>query len=246
MTKFAFSGRLRAGKDYSAHQIGCDIVSFAQPIYQIAQHYMGSDDKDVPDIRKFMQLVGAWGRGEATEGPKHLPARADVTQFLRSSAPSILEDRFGSVDWKEFGTRDDFWINIVVQRAEQNLRDNPDAKIAVVNARFENEVEALKRAGFQHFHVKCSTQTRIERIGGNYHPEMENDVTEQMAVRMDETMTGPAVIWNDHRSPEPGRGYTQLKDFVRQYGSNTTALPLPSTLEAGASRSIDGALQKHG
>ena len=216
MNLFVFSGRLRSGKDWIAEKIGCQILSIAEPMYQAADHFLGTRNKDLPYVRRFLQLVGAWGRGENPPTEEGLPTQEVVTKEFKENYAKIVDSRFHSVKWDEFGHNKNFWIDVTVSRANEETQRNPSLKLAIVNARFQEEVDAFKNAGFVHFHVKCSNETRIKRIGEHYDPKMELDVTEAFSAKMDKDLTGTNVLWNDD-APNPG--FTLASEFIRENGA---------------------------
>jgi len=57
--RIALSGRKLAGKNFIAEQAGYSIFGFADPMYALAEYYLGSSDKSLPGVRHFLRMVGA-------------------------------------------------------------------------------------------------------------------------------------------------------------------------------------------
>lgn len=206
----ALSGRLRSGKDYVAETCGYKIMGFADPMYLIAQHYFGTSDKAAPGVRAFLQAVGQWGWGVASEVYAFTPERAAIIEQIRRYGCDIVAPAapiFDGVDWSQFGRRQDFWVQIFLTRVRRELASFPDTRIAVVNVRFNHELEPLKAAGFEHYHVMCAEQTRrlrIEAAGGVYDEATDNDSSETFARDCDTYHPRRLVIWNDEECRMPG------------------------------------------
>lgn len=220
----ALTGRARAGKDHIAKLLGLETLSIADPLYEICTYFLGSCNKDLPQHRRFLQLLGAWGRGERTKGPESLPNRKDITKEIRKSpqkvAPSTFAETKGKVDWQKFGKNASFWLEITKARVQNIIREGKKkgktTKLAIPNIRFTNELRAFEKLGFLHLHVVCSEKTLKDRRGKGVNTKNDNDITENFAKKLDLKMVGPQVIWNDpHLPPPDGRGYTIAKNITQ-------------------------------
>jgi hypothetical protein len=220
----ALTGRARAGKDHIAKLLDLETLSIADPLYEICAHFLGSCNKDLPQHRRFLQLLGAWGRGETTKGPKTLPSKRDVTKEIRKFpqmvAPKTFGETKGKVDWKKFGRNAGFWLDITKARVQNMLKvarkEGKTLKLAIPNIRFTNELRAFQKLGFLHLHVVCSEKTLKDRRGKGVNTKNDNDITEAFAKKLDLKMVGPQVIWNDPNLPPPeGRGYTIAKEITQ-------------------------------
>ena len=223
MIKLAFSGRLRAGKDHLAKEMGCRVVSIADPIYILSEHFLGSSDKDRPDVRKHLQLIGSWGLGLTEEAPEGIPDRRTVTNFIRNKARTVLPMEYHDVAWEKFGQEEGLWVKATLLRTDRMMAESPLIPLAIVNARFSSQVDAFKAADFTHLHVRCSPETRKGRVGPSYDPKMDQDSTELMSIGFDKTLTGKAVVWNDHVAPPHGSDFLSVAEAVAKY----TPLSLP-------------------
>ncbi len=243
-TLYAFSGKMHSGKDFVAKTAGLGIIGFADPIYEIVKYYTGTADKSVPGIRKMMQYVGQVGWGCVSETYPFTPERATLTEQIRINGGMMSED-FQFVNWEQYGRRQDFWVNILLQRL--GLRPVPTfvkrvpefgqegeilltrtsqinnalvpENVAVTNVRFDHELEPLAGAGFQHYHVMCSEETRQRRMreaGYVVKAEEQNDTSEALAKRLDTEMPEEWVIWNDDAPVPPGKGYLIMADFLHK------------------------------
>ena len=209
MNLFVFTGRLRAGKDWLAEKLGCRILSVAEPMYEAADHFLGTRNKDLPHVRKFLQMIGQWGRGENLPDEANLPKQSEVLDGFKNG--DFLSSEFKDVNWEGFGKAKDFWNKIVISRAQLILKKDSNIRIAVVNARFPDELDTFAQAGFQHFHVKCSNETRIKRIGSKYDPKMEEDATETFAKELD-LNNNIFAVWAENSTPPIGA--MQSLDFI--------------------------------
>ena len=192
-TKIAFSGRFFAGKDYCADQAGLKVVGFADPMYLIAEHYFGTSDKTKPGIRQFLQEIGQIGRGHIDEKYPASLARMQLVEQVRKALPEILEsdERFDTgTDWATFGSSATFWVDLLLSRPD--LED--EQGVAVVNARFPFELDALKQAGFSHVHVMASQEERERRGAPKADSPLNQDVSERMATGFDGMEIGRAHV----------------------------------------------------
>jgi len=186
------TGRRRAGKDYVAEKNGYTILGFADPMYRLAEHFIGSSDKEDPGVLEFIYKLGAWGRGEVSERYPLSPERGRITEEIRNCGWGIT-DIPGA--WEDFGRAEDFWIGVLERRVKHWL-EGPQGGIAIPNARFPEEINRFtENHGFQHRHVMCSEETRRMRLmseeyhGPSWHiePERSYDLpkTEQLAAWLD-------------------------------------------------------------
>lgn len=221
MLKLAFSGRLRAGKDYVASKTGASIVGFADPIYDICKYYFGSADKSLPGMRAAMQAIGQYGWGCVNDKyPLTLERATWVTQ-LRIDGYNIFSRSklFKHVNWNEYGRRKDFWVNIMLTRPDMLDETYEKDGVAIVNARFDHEFEPLQKAGFQRFHVMCSEETRRKRIE-HFDPVADQDPSEHLAMRLDKEAPDSTVVWNDALPMPEGKGYMTVESFVKSLALN--------------------------
>lgn len=202
---FAFSGLMFAGKDYVAQQLGLTIVGFADPLYEMSEYFNGTRDKSVPGVRRFLQQAGQWGWGCVNEQNPHSMERAVFVQQVRRFGKDVTQN-FKWVDWSEYGKRKDFWVNILLTRmglvdSEFDIRGRPPFRnIAITNVRFDHELQPLRKASFQHYHVMCSERTRQARMeakGYTWKPAELADTSEQLALRMPNDLPPNRIIWND-------------------------------------------------
>lgn len=246
----AFSGQMLVGKDHCAGKTGLPIVGFADPIYELVEYFTGSRDKSVPGVRRMMQLIGQWGWGSCDEEYAWDPARCSLVHLIRCDGYAMTKN-YGWVDWREFGKRQDFWVNILLCKIGYKARidgfpnftdidvkgpsfiePTKRKKYAVVNARFIHEMDPMRQNGFKHFHVMCSEETRRERMkekGIKFDLNADQDKSERMAHEFNELaiagkLSGQRVIWNDHR-PSPNLEFLSLDGFLTIVGC-TGAKPL--------------------
>ncbi len=239
---FAFSGLMFAGKDFVANYAKLNVFGFADPIYDLSDHFNGTHDKSIPGIRRWMQLVGQWGWGCVSEEYLFNVERGILTDLIRRFGGQMTR-RFVWVDWSEYGKRKDFWVNILLSRLGINnkarrsgqmpLFDSgyPESlQVAITNARFDHELNPLANAGFDHFHVRCSEETRAERMvkaGYQVKPTDATDHSEHMAIRLNADMPDRRVIWNDHRPMPEGRRFLTLDQFLATSQKQTGAVAAP-------------------
>ena len=225
---YVFSGLMFAGKDHVAKQAALKVVGFADPIYQLVESLCGTSDKSVPGIRRMMQYTGQCGWGYIGEDYPWNPERAMFVRMVRNEGRSLTKD-FKWVKWEEYGLRKDFWVNILLTRlgliGTMFTRDpllfaemgNQAYRIGITNARFQYQLDLCKAVGFEHYHVRCSEETRRERmlmVDYEFDPKADQDVSEQMAMQFDQSMPDEQVIWNDHRPMPEGRKFLSVQDFA--------------------------------
>lgn len=209
--RVATTGRMYAGKDHVLRQGGYWILGFADPMYELADYVMGSRDKSDPQVRSFLQDVGAWGRGMMEEGGRAYRGcpPAEWVEVIRAHG-RVMAPSFFNVEWNHFGKDKNFWINIMAER----IADLPASeKWGVSNSRTLDEVNFLTARGFEHWHVMCSPETRRERLGGGFSPTTEANWTERMAAKLDQNIPENRVIWNDHRGQPEGKNYVSVPEF---------------------------------
>lgn len=211
--KFIFSGKLRSGKDYCAEAINAQPISFSQPIVSIAKSLIGDINKEELRSRRLLQLIGAWGRGATEENMEELrklqlPSRSKIIEFVKANGANL----FPSINLeilKGFGSNPDIWIEITKTKIA-----SISGKLAIVNARFPNELTTFTNLGFKHFHIMCSQKTRLARPGAGLG---EADVTESMAQMYDTMLNDNTVIWNDSTPIPVGKKYITIKEFTNRY-----------------------------
>lgn len=168
--RFMLTGRLNVGKDYVASQAGFIIFGFSQPLYDVANHFFpgrnisSTTGKELAGMRQFLQAIGNYGRGDCDEKYPLTPARATLEDLIRTKG---VYGEFGTeseVDWASFGQDPNIWLTAGIKRVDKYLAANPDARVAITNVRFANEYNALKAAGWRHFHVMCSPATWAARL----------------------------------------------------------------------------------
>lgn len=228
---FAFSGLMCCGKDFVAKQSRLTVFGFADPIYELCDHLCGTRDKSAPGIRRMMQYIGQVGWNHISDEYPVNPERAIFVETIRRFGRDMTKS-FRWVDWTEYGKRNDFWVNILLTKlglvGDINPRNGQthlfdagiDANgynVAVTNTRFDHELKPLRRAGFEHFHVMCSEETRCERMakaGYVYQRQTLTDYSEQMAARLNVEMPESRVIWNDFRPMPSSRRFITLDAFA--------------------------------
>lgn len=213
------TGRMCSGKDHLALKAGYTCVSIAEPLYRLAKYYLGTDDKKKPEVRGFLQTLGAWGRGEETKTDSvKEQGKEDVVKNIREKGGEMTGMQ--TIDWGQFGKKRSFWL----EAAAKHARDDAMAgkKVAITNARFKEELETLKQMGFHHVHVLCSEEERIKRAGRNYSKDIDEDVTEKMAIELNaeilqrgiQAAGGAVVVWSENTKP-PVKGILTVQTFLR-------------------------------
>lgn len=201
MKKVIFSGRMYSGKDYVAQLIDSQIVGLSDPLYELAEYFFGTYDKSCPGMRDFLQKIAQWGWGANGERYPFTPERASFVEQVRRNG-HLMTKNFFWVNWREYGLRQDFWVNVLRQSVRRLEKFAPVEVVAVPNGRFRHELDPLTKDGFMHFHVRCSEETRRERmeaLGASFDEHANTDISEQLAVELNETMPAEQVVWNDHR-----------------------------------------------
>lgn len=232
--KVFYTGRLAAGKDFVAEKSGAVIFGLADPMYAVASHFFGVEvtalkNKDLPGMRTFLQILGQWGKGIASEDYPYTPTRACFVTMIRSLGALGKFDP--SVAWEDYGKTDALWTDSLIKRAATAPADR---RVAATNVRFDVEFNALSAANWVHFHVICSPASWSKRLATKkLTPASKelNDISEQMAARMDRQITrmlstdpkGPKIrcIWNDD-APCPSSRLFTLNEFLSEVSVNHT------------------------
>lgn len=268
-TKYAFTGKMRTGKDFLSKQIDGAIIGFADPLYEIARRLFPQVDLDkdkTPGLRKFYQELGQLGRGEVTDGYPLSLQRAVIIDWWRHNG-----DRYCGmpIDWATFGSNDRIWADCLLARVEQYLAPElyppgineeavipPSGIVCVTNVRFENERAILKEAGWDIWHVMCSRPTwedRLRKVGVAINDPKLSDLSEQLALKLDRHVleaikrqrVGPKlrVIWNDNRPSPSDRLFTidQFKSYVESRKPARPQLSGSETSTAGIAAPADAA-----
>ena len=226
-----FTGRLGVGKDYVGAAIGGSRFGFADPIYEVASFLFGvpmdgnSTNRDLPGMRKFLQQVGQWGRGESSPEYPFTPERAIFCSLIRSLGGSGLLPK--EVVWSGYGSDNMIWVSAMLLRVREAVKANPDQRIFNTNVRFKHEFEPLLTEGFEHWHVMCSPkmhESRLAKRGLTLKSPEVSDVSEKLAAALDADVIkkistlrdGPKlrVVWNDSSVPAPSRRFYTLAEFL--------------------------------
>lgn len=232
--KFAFTGRLKSGKDYVAAALNAKIFGFAEPLYALQDHFFGTHavtdpkQKDIPGARQFLQTVGQWGWGALNDKYPLTPARAVFNTMIRSLGAAGVFPAHLQVDWESFGRDKEIWVKAAFRRIDDFMAANPGQRVAIVNARFQHEFNPLKEAGFEHYHIMCSHKTWAERLAKANLTDKSpavTDISESLAHALDQNVikqisaqkSGPMLkaIWNDSTQAPSQRLYT-LPNFLQE------------------------------
>lgn len=235
-----FSGRLATGKDFVAEKAEATIFGFADPMYQVASYFFGVEvtstkNKDLPGMRQFLQYLGQWGRNEVNDKYPYTPARATFVQMIRA-----LGSKFDkNVNWANYGIDKNLWVQGCDARVESFRAENPNKRVAITNARFENELMYFREHGWDHWHVMCSPETWAERLAKkNLKPDAKElvDISEQLAMHLDRDVQRKIaakrvgdklrVIWNDHR-PAPSNRLFTLNEFLQEVAIAESSVGIP-------------------
>lgn len=202
-TRIFFTGRIGVGKDFLASAIGATVFGFADPLYALAARLFGvpvsadAVSKSTPGIRESLQRIGHFGRGTVSPQYPLSLERALLVEHLRKLGPEVDT----SVDWESFGQNENIWFDACVRR----VQEAQPALAVVTNVRFENEFKGLTAAGYVGYHVMASDATLAQRRGAGFSPAAANDLSEQLAIKLDKSALLAArtpgkrvrVVWSD-------------------------------------------------
>ena len=221
-----FTGRMKVGKDYCATAAGARAFGLAEPLYALLKVFFGTDNKDAYGAREFLQKMGQWGRGLVTADYPVTAERAALTALIRASRslpPELC------VEWMKFGSDPDLWINALLKRSEPVIAKEPDRRYAVTNVRFDNELKALKGAGWEHWHVMCSAETRnlrLRQAGLDPDGNAQRDTSEHISRSFDASVVknikqkqrGAMLrcIWSDDRVPCPSARIYTVNQWLQE------------------------------
>jgi hypothetical protein len=223
---YGFAGRMRVGKDYMCEQWDLDIIGFADPMYDLCEAIYGTSDKDKPGIRRNLQMIGQWGRGRVDEDHRMTFEREEVTRRAQVNGHLITGMGTPKV-WKQFGDNKDFWVDLLINRVENNTPNG--VAFGVPNVRFPNELRKIMDEGGEVLFVSCSRETRYDRLPDSHDPEDDNNISEQLAHALEEIWLngesnhefaddvpvgvkkdiaeGERVIWNDPHFEAPAAAH---------------------------------------
>lgn len=224
--RFSFTGRLKTGKDFCAQAINATIFGLADPLYALQKMFFSNEDKNAPGARKFLQVVGQWGRGLVDEEHPISTERASfVATIVQLAKSKSLPTNLG-VKWGDYGINADIWLNALLERIERTKLPE-GVPLAVTNCRFENEKKALLAAGFLPYHTMCSLSTwttRLAAVGLSPESSEIKNISEQQAAKMDASVAhiikatpqGPRlrVIWTDEKVACPSPRLLTVAQFV--------------------------------
>lgn len=205
--KLCFTGRTHIGKDYVAAQLGAKIFGFADPLYDVLQHFFGTRQRDLPGAREFLQKVGQWGRGEVSAAYPLSPERAAFTMWIHTAAGEGKLPAY--VNWSAFGVNQDIWLEACLTRVNDFVSVYPNQRVAISNVRFQNELKRLVAEGFIHTHVICSPATWNQRLAKDKieaNAPLLNDLSERLAQQLDTNVVRQLssrqggklrCVWND-------------------------------------------------
>ena len=239
---YSFTGQLNVGKDHVGQMAGLTPITLPEPIYKVVQHIFGTKDLDKTrvDIRRSMQLLGAWGRG-TNEGETETVngwTKMEVTSLLRKSGEEVTGM---NLKWSEFGRDTDFWLKDVLKRMKATTNQGIDC--VMPNTRFASEAAAIKGIGGQHILIMCSEPERRKRMKRDFDPVIDLSATEIYAYQLTQKVLKEGVaasgvdgaVWND-TAPHPVKGLMSVETFVKQvrgtvkdegdYLTRTMAVPL--------------------
>lgn len=208
--KIGLVGPLGVGKDYCAAKLGGTIIGFADPLYALGDFLLNHQpdgycrDKTNPGVRGLLQQLGQYGRGTVNERyPLTLERLASVALVASLGDKDGGLKGFG-VNWRDYGSNPDIWVDALLRRAERI-----EGRVVVTNLRFQNEVEALRKAGFLILGVVCRRSELARRQGDRTTANDTHDVSEELGKRVfsayfheDCPSEVNGYIWNDE-GPAP-------------------------------------------
>ena len=217
MRLYGFTGLMLSGKDHVARSLGMEIIGVADPIYVLCTEWCGTSDKAVPGIRRMLQLIGQWGRGQLNEEYVWTPERALwVSQLRQRTEPLVLAGGESAVmDWPQYGQVADYWVQVLRNRLQARAAlASENHRVAVTNCRFANEEELIKQLGGAMVHVACSETTRRIRMAqqGYIPTEQElRDISEQFANTAHQS--AQFKVWNDPEATKPDSTWLRPEEF---------------------------------
>jgi len=219
-----------------SHAAGLVIVELPTPIYEIADHFLGSKDKKDPVVRRALQDIGQWGRGQKSsdigenEGIGGV-SKEDVISEIRENGEKITGM---TLEWTGYGRDENFWIDSVVTRMlESSQKGHP---CGMPNVRYPEESASLRKKGARHYHVICDEKERRSRLMRDYDPLIDESVSERYAIHLDnEILSGrlhstglDGAIWNGKVQAPSGLGVISIAEF--KHRESLDNLPSPDYL----------------
>lgn len=234
-TNITFTGKLRSGKDYVA-DLFTDHYKLSLSSIMLEMFPEATYDKSTPGVRDFYKAFGQIGRGIVNET---YPISIERMCFI-DLVKRVGKEKFPYIHWDLFGKIPNFWSYALMNAKPVNSRIQ-EGPFLVTNSRFEEDLECFSKAGWKHYHVMCSRETRIERLkalgekvdwplNNDYRVEHLNvDISERYSTLLDNLITYPhifepgmvcpiptsQVIWNDHRPPFKHSLLVERGDYIR-------------------------------
>ncbi len=212
ITRLALAGRFKAGKDYVAILAGFKILSFAEPMYRLFEYRFGPCDKRLPDVRRWLQMIGqvGWGHHDPNDPDYNFSfSRFLMIDWVRKHG---YEATGMEANWSQFGQSQTFWVDILIRRLKTFAENT---QVAVTNLRFEHEWQALRDHGFKRYLVMCDEATREARNGGPIPQATDNDRSEEYAKELADRLPAKQIIWN----ATPPKSYADMltiAEFVKE------------------------------
>ena len=208
-----------AGKDFVSESSKLAKITVAKPIYELGVTLtgVGRDKPNTPGLRKLWQQLGQWGWGSINEKYPLTAERAMLTEMIRGAGKRMAPS-YHWVDWEAFGRKQSFWLDILLRDLEHSPKDAYASfnGICMSSTRFRHELEPLVKAGFKHYLVACSEQTRRARMtaaGCTYTEAELNDESEQLAKDLYAELPPERIIWND-TEPKPDARFLSVEQFA--------------------------------
>jgi hypothetical protein len=197
--RILLTGRSGVGKTWLASAINAEARELVDPVLKGFQGSFPSVTHKSVDLTA--QTVLAWGRGIISDSYPVSPARLLFIEFA------------GSMFGRGFGDSPDFWAKVLVSKITDNR------PVVVTSVTSSEEFQYLTAAGFEHYHVVCSSSTLVNR------PKRQNAPGDAMAAHLDKQVTqkisqqreGAKIkcIWCDPGNRPSNRLYT-VQEFLQE------------------------------
>lgn len=202
--RIVLTGRSGSGKDYIAGRVPrAWVAHLDDPIFEYVKGHFRGIQPNSPGCRDLMRSIWLWGKGYVTD---RLPLNVARLLFMMSTPDKWREHGFGQPE---------FWANLFVDGL---AAAGENRQIIVAGVTNGGDYNALRRAGFKHYHVMCSAATYNMRPKDTARADqIAADLDGRITKEISERRNGPRLncVWNDVTIPPSSRLFT-LEQWINE------------------------------
>ena len=209
VNRIFFTGAPKAGKSWLATQLGARLFEMDDPIVAMARSAFG--DYKQESYSGFAYEVYAWGEGVVNKNYPLTAARSLFVENIRSIAGSANYDGI----FEGFGTAG-FWIRALLNRVTKFHLEFPKEVAVVTDIGTADQYQALRSAGFLHFHVYCHNLTRQARGGVATVSPLVASIEQNLTKAISKEPRGAKLwcVWSDDHYQVPSGRMLSVQEFL--------------------------------